>query len=134
MRSTILAEFGRLSEPAAIREMAAVICEAKPLTARAVNILRGIRTGRAVAEPPGGRRLIDLSIEEAAREKWEAGRREHGAEFVGDPVEELFAELIDGLNYCDEARRQGVDLGEVPQTLRQLAGAVQRTWQTSRAE
>jgi len=134
MRCTILAELGRLGEPEAIREMAAVICEAKPLTARAVNILRGVRMGREIAEPPSGQRLIDLSIDEAARLKWEAGRRKHGAEFVGDPVEELFAELIDGLNYCDEARRQGVDLGEVPQTLRHLAGAVQRTWQSSRAE
>jgi len=133
MRFTILAELGRLGEPEAIREMATVICEAKPLTTRAVNILRSIRTGRTMAEPPAGQRLIDLTIGEAARLKWEAGQRKHGTEFVGDPVEELFAELIDGLNYCDEARRQGVDLGEVPQALRHLADVVQQVWKSTRA-
>lgn len=71
----------------------------------------------AKAQPP----LFRLRIAEAKRVKWEAGRRAYGGDaFVGDPMAELYAELIDGLNYCDEARRQGIELGAIPDVLRDL--------------
>jgi hypothetical protein len=43
-----------------------------------------------------------------ARARWEAFRREHGnTGWVGNPPRyELYQELLDGLNYCDEDARQ----------------------------
>ena len=51
--------------------------------------------------------LIDLPTPEACRLKWEAGRAKYGREFAGHPILELDYELLDGMNYCDEGRRQG---------------------------
>ena len=43
-----------------------------------------------------------------ARGRWEAGRKAHGGgPWVGrKPVAELYEELLDALNYCDEHERQ----------------------------
>lgn len=53
--------------------------------------------------------LISLRIEDACKRKHADGAREHrpdgSTEFRGDPVEEAFAEAIDGINYCREAER-----------------------------
>lgn len=61
--------------------------------------------------------LHHLPVEEACRVKGEAGKREHrkapGAPFVGDPLIEAYAELIDLLNYLDEAALQGEDCAEL---------------------
>lgn len=48
------------------------------------------------------------TVEDACRAKWEAGRRLYGAEFVGDPLEELYGEYLDALNYFDELDRRGL--------------------------
>lgn len=79
-------------------------------------------------------KLIDLPIEQAKHIKWQAGRKKYGAEgdhfkgkFVGDPIEHLYDELIDALNYADEAERQGVNIGVVrPELLRvaEMVGAI----------
>ncbi len=70
--------------------------------------------------------LIEMPIRKAMRLKWDAGRLVYGgAGFIGDPVEELYAELIDALNYCDEAQRQGHDLVSVRRQLQAMAVDVQ---------
>ena len=55
--------------------------------------------------------LISLPIEEACARKHADGVREHRDSeadgFAGDPIEEAFAEAVDGINYCREAERQG---------------------------
>ena len=57
---------------------------------------------------------IHLPLKEALQLKFERGRAKHRQndqnEFRGDPIEELFQECLDAMNYCDEATRQGIDL------------------------
>jgi hypothetical protein len=72
-------------------------------------------------------RLIRLRLEEARRAKWEAGRLVHGNDsFVGNPVEELFGELVDGLNYTVVAREFGYRMADIEDRLVVLAEEVQR--------
>jgi hypothetical protein len=47
-----------------------------------------------------------ISIEQAKQTKWAMGRKKYGPVFATDPIVELFDELIDGMNYVDEALRQ----------------------------
>ena len=70
--------------------------------------------------------LINLPFEDACLIKWQRGRAKYGEEFVGHPLEQLFGELVDGKNYCDEATRQGYDVEWIPETLRRLALRVQK--------
>ncbi len=58
--------------------------------------------------PVPGVRLIAIPIAEARTIKWARGRQKDGAEFIGDPLEELFDELLDALNYVEEAHGQGL--------------------------
>ena len=77
--------------------------------------------------------LISISTEEARRRKWEEGRARHGSEFVGHPLLELDEELLDALNYCDEALRQGYDVEEIRCALFPLRDAVRSIyWGASR--
>jgi hypothetical protein len=69
-------------------------------------------------------KLIDLPISEARAIKWQRGREKYGAEFQGDPLEELDAELLDAMNYAEEAQRQGVDMGWIPSRLLGLCEVV----------
>jgi hypothetical protein len=39
--------------------------------------------------------------------KWAAGQRIYGPVFQGDPVEHLYEEFLDALNYCEEIMRRG---------------------------
>ena len=39
--------------------------------------------------------------------KWEEGRKKYGPTFVGHPLEEFDAEMLDAMNYLDEAAEQG---------------------------
>ena len=56
--------------------------------------------------------LILLDWREATQRKWADGRKLHGPEFVGlHPLQELYAEQIDGINYAREwATRDGANL------------------------
>lgn len=54
--------------------------------------------------------LLRLGIDAARKIKWKAGQEKYGPVFVGDPLEELYAELADALNYIDEAERQGIKI------------------------
>ena len=76
--------------------------------------------------------LMDLSIDEARHEKWRLGREKYGPVFVGDPLEQLDAELIDALNYADEAERRGIPIAEVAEDLRQLCERVRALYALSR--
>jgi hypothetical protein len=73
--------------------------------------------------------LIDLPTAEARRLKWEVGRAKYGREFVGHPILELNYELLDGMNYCEEGRRQGYrGVGIVRVALWCMRWWVQRIW------
>jgi hypothetical protein len=52
--------------------------------------------------------LMDLSIDEGKRIKWERGQVSYGTVFVGNPICECFDELLDAMNYVDEGRKQGL--------------------------
>ena len=48
-------------------------------------------------------KLIHLPIEEARKAKWRRGREQYGPVFIGQPLEELDEELLDAMNYAEEA-------------------------------
>jgi hypothetical protein len=73
-----------------------------------------------------GVRLIDLPTDEARAIKWQRGREKYGPDFVGDPLEELDAELLDAINYAEEAARRGVKMGLVTSWLEVLRCEVRR--------
>ena len=69
--------------------------------------------------------LVALPIPAALRAKWDAGRARHGAAWVGaHPLVELHAELLDAVNYADEAARRGVDTRALRAGLLTLLGEV----------
>lgn len=70
-------------------------------------------------------KLIELPVTRACIEKWIAGRADKGPEFVGDPLEELFGELVDAINYADQAEIEGFNVGEIRASLWNLANDVQ---------
>ncbi len=51
--------------------------------------------------------MTELSIEVARAEKWERGQKKYGPVFIGHPLEQLDDELLDAMNYVEEAHRQG---------------------------
>ena len=69
--------------------------------------------------------MIDLPIVRACIVKWNSGREKHGGEFQGRPLEELFGELIDAINYCDQAAMEGDDVDDIRADLMELAEQVQ---------
>lgn len=65
-------------------------------------------------------RLIHLPIEEARAVKWKRGRERYGPVFIGHPLVELDEELLDAMNYAEEATRSGFDMAGIPEDLRRL--------------
>ena len=60
-------------------------------------------------------KIFGMNLEEAKREKWMSGVEEYrggdpGAEFVGDPVVEMYGEIVDAMLYNDEAAARGFAL------------------------
>lgn len=56
---------------------------------------------------------IDLPLKEALAKKFADGKLAHGNSdiFVGNPLEQLFQEMLDAMNYCDEIQKQfGIDM------------------------
>lgn len=74
------------------------------------------------------KRLIDLPIEEARAVKWQRGREKYGPDFVGDPLEELDGEMLDSLNYIDEAERRGLYLADVRAAVLGICSAVRQEY------
>lgn len=68
--------------------------------------------------------LIELPIVRACIEKWNKGRANYGAKFEGNPLDELFAELIDAINYCEQCELHGIDLDDTKDCLMSLANDV----------
>ena len=79
--------------------------------------------------------FMDLPIAEAKRIKWERGRARYGATFEGDPIHELYDELIDALNYADEIDQQtsGAYLDLTVRLRRDLYAACERAQQLRKA-
>lgn len=66
-------------------------------------------------------KLIEMPIDQARAVKWREGRKRYGGPaFVGDPLEELDGELLDGMNYAEEAARRGYDMAGISEALRDL--------------
>jgi hypothetical protein len=65
-------------------------------------------------------KLIHLPIEEARAAKWRRGREHHGPVFIGHPLEELDEELLDAMNYAEEAARRGFPMAGIVEDLRHL--------------
>lgn len=76
--------------------------------------------------PNGARALLSHTIDNAARIKWDRFRADTGnEEWVGDhPLIELHDELLDGLNYAAESRRQGRPVLDLETRLRELVRMV----------
>ena len=70
--------------------------------------------------PEANPNYIEMSTAEACRVKWEAGQKIYGKEFVGHPLVQLDEELIDALNYIDEAERWGIAMGDCASTIRAI--------------
>lgn len=73
-------------------------------------------------------KLIDLPTEQARAIKWQRGREKYGPDFVGDPLEELDGELLDAMNYAEEAERRGYVVGLIPARLKVLRALVYKLW------
>ena len=69
----------------------------------------------------GAESLLDLPITRACAEKWHRGRLKFRGAFQGNPLEELFSELVDGVNYADQALLEGFDMEHIRETLINLA-------------
>jgi hypothetical protein len=69
--------------------------------------------------------LIELPLIRACIEKWEAGRALHGDEFEGNPLAELFEELVDGIHYAEQAELEGLNMAAVRDKLIAIALEVQ---------
>lgn len=75
-------------------------------------------------------RYIAMDLETALQTKWESGKRKHRTPnkkgFHGDPVEELFQEFLDAINYIIVLESQGVELPGYRTTCRNMALALQQ--------
>jgi hypothetical protein len=65
-------------------------------------------------------KLIHLPIEEARAAKWRRGREQYGPVFIGHPLEELDEELLDAMNYAEEAARRSFQMAGISEELRRL--------------
>lgn len=72
---------------------------------------------------------IDMDFDDALQAKWDAGLRTHRQSpeerFCGDPVEELFQELLDATSYVRVLEEEGVELPGFRTTLRNMAISLQ---------
>jgi hypothetical protein len=76
-------------------------------------------------------KLIHLPIEAARAAKWRRGREQYGPEFIGHPLEELDEELLDAMNYTEEAARRGFPMGEIGEDLRRLCERIRAIYGTA---
>jgi hypothetical protein len=65
-------------------------------------------------------KLMHIPIEAARAAKWRRGREQYGPVFIGDPLEELDEELLDAMNYAEEAARRGFPMAGIGEDLRRL--------------
>ena len=80
-------------------------------------------------------KLIDLPIAEARAVKWKAGRAAYGGDsFQGDPLLELHDELLDAMNYTQEATDRGAVLPGFQWMLALLMVNLRREYKRGAAE
>ena len=65
-------------------------------------------------------KLVRLPIEEARVAKWRQGRERYWPVFIGHPLEELDEELLDAMNYAEEASQRGFHVAGIGEDLRRL--------------
>jgi len=75
--------------------------------------------------------LIHLPIEEALAAKWRRGREHYGPVFIGHPLEELDEELLDAMNYAEEAARRGFPIAGIPEDLRRLCERIRAIYRAA---
>jgi hypothetical protein len=76
-------------------------------------------------------KLIHLPIEEARAAKWRRGRQQYGPVFIGHPLEELDEELLDAMNYTEEAARRGFPMAGTVADLRRLCERVRAIYRAA---
>jgi len=81
------------------------------------------------------RDLVDLPLEEALEEKWRRGREKYGPEWAGEhPLIEAHSEALDGVIYCREAARRGVQAHAAARAFKSAAltlrGAIRKLEET----
>jgi hypothetical protein len=76
-------------------------------------------------------KLIHLAIEEARTAKWRRGREQYGPIFIGHPLEELDEELLDAMNYAEEAARRGFPMAGIGQDLRRLCERIRAIYRAA---
>jgi len=75
--------------------------------------------------------LIHLPIEEARAAKWRRGREQYGPVFVGHPLEQLDEELLDALNYAEEAAQQGFPMAGIAEDLWHLCERIRAVYRAA---
>jgi len=78
-----------------------------------------------------GEKLIHLPIEEARAAKWRRGREHYGPVFIGHPLEELDEELLDAMNYAEEAARWGFPMAGIGEDLRHLCERIRAVYRAA---
>lgn len=79
-------------------------------------------------------KFIDITFDEARQQKFALGRAEHGPVFLRNPIREIDMELIDAMNYADEAIRQGFDaraVAEIQSKLQEVDRLVRALYHSS---
>jgi hypothetical protein len=79
-------------------------------------------------------RYIKLPIKEALDLKYADGVLSHrnSTEFDGDPMEELFQEMLDSMHYCDELKKRGIDYEHRRRQFLSTALETQTLWRNSK--
>jgi len=76
-------------------------------------------------------KLIHFPIEEARAAKWRRGRQQYGPVFIGHPLEELDEELLDAMNYAEEAARRGLPMAGTVEDLRRLCEQIRAIYRAA---
>jgi hypothetical protein len=76
-------------------------------------------------------KLIHLLIQEARVAEWRRGREQYGPVFIGHPLEELDEELLDAMNYAEEAARRGFPMTGVAENLRRLCERIRAIYRAA---
>jgi hypothetical protein len=79
-------------------------------------------------------KLIHLPVEEARAAKWRRGREQYGPAFIGHPLEELDEELLDAMNYAEEAARRGFPMMGIPEDLRHLCERIRAIYRAAEGD
>ena len=76
-------------------------------------------------------KLLHLPIKEARAAKWRRGRERYGPVFIGDPLEELDEELLDAMNYAEEAARRGFQMAGIREDLHRLCERIRAIYRAA---